>query len=76
MATRIPDAKYVELKGVDHLPWFGDSETILAEIEEFLTGVRPVASIDRVLSTVLFVDVVRFYRACRVYRRLTLARSS
>lgn len=58
MATRIPDAKYVELKGVDHLPWFGDSETVLAEIEEFLTGVRPVASIDRVLSTVLFVDVV------------------
>jgi class 3 adenylate cyclase len=58
MAKRIPDAKYVELKGVDHLPWFGDSETVLAEIEEFLTGVRPVASIDRVLSTVLFVDVV------------------
>ncbi len=58
MATRIPDAKYVELKGDDHLPWFGDSETVLAEIEEFLTGVRPVASIDRVLSTVLFVDVV------------------
>jgi class 3 adenylate cyclase len=58
MATRIPDAKYVELKGVDHLPWFGDSEAVLAEIEEFLTGVRPVAPIDRVLSTVLFVDIV------------------
>jgi pimeloyl-ACP methyl ester carboxylesterase len=58
MATRIPGAKYVELKGVDHLPWFGDSETVLAEIEEFLTGMRPVASIERVLSTVLFVDVV------------------
>ncbi len=58
MASRIPDAKYVELKGVDHLPWFGDSETVLAEIEEFLTGVRPIASIDRVLSTVLFVDIV------------------
>ena len=58
MATRIPDAKYVELKGVDHLPWFGDSDTVLGEIEEFLTGVRPVASIDRVLSTILFVDIV------------------
>jgi pimeloyl-ACP methyl ester carboxylesterase len=58
MATRMPDAKYVELKGIDHLPWFGDSETALAEIEEFLTGMRPVASIDRVLSTVLFIDVV------------------
>jgi len=58
MATRIPGAKYIELKGDDHLPWFGDSETILAEIEEFLTGVRPVAAVERVLSTVLFVDVV------------------
>ena len=58
MATRIPDAKYVELKGVDHLPFIGDFETVLAEIEEFLTGARPVVSIDRVLSTVLFADVV------------------
>jgi class 3 adenylate cyclase len=58
MATRIPDAKYVELKGVDHLPFIGDFETVLAEIEEFLTGARPVASIDRVLATVLFADVV------------------
>jgi class 3 adenylate cyclase len=57
MATRIPGAKYIALKGDDHLPWFGDSETVLAEIEEFLTGVRPVASVERVLSTVLFVDV-------------------
>lgn len=58
MASQIRGAKYVELKGVDHLPWFGDSETVLDEIEEFLTGVRPLAAIERILATVLFVDVV------------------
>jgi len=58
MAGRIPDAKYVELKGVDHLPWFGDSEAVLDQIEEFLTGVRPVVGKERVLSTVLFIDIV------------------
>ena len=41
MAQRIPDAKYVELDGDDHLPWFGDANAPLAEIQEFLTGVRP-----------------------------------
>ncbi|MEW5862685.1 MAG: adenylate/guanylate cyclase domain-containing protein [Pseudomonadota bacterium] len=58
MAAHIPGAKYCELKGVDHLPWFGDAEFVLGEIQEFLTGIRPAASIDRVLSTILFVDVV------------------
>lgn len=58
MAARISGAKYCELKGVDHLPWFGDAEAVLAQIEEFLTGVRPGASTDRILSTILFVDVV------------------
>ena len=58
MASRIPDAKYVELSGVDHLPWFGDSDAVLDQIEEFLTGMRPVEGKDRVLCTVLFIDIV------------------
>lgn len=58
MAARIPGAKYRELKGADHLPWFGDAESVLGEIEEFLTGVRPAASTERILSTILFIDVV------------------
>ena len=58
MASRIPNAKYVELDGVDHLPWFGDSDAVLDLIEEFLTGVRPVESKDRILCTVLFIDIV------------------
>jgi pimeloyl-ACP methyl ester carboxylesterase len=57
-AAHIPGARYVELPGVDHLPFVGDAEPILAEIEEFLTGVRPVAEPDRVLATVLFTDIV------------------
>lgn len=38
MADRIPDARYVELPGVDHRFWLGDVETILSEVEIFLTG--------------------------------------
>lgn len=58
MAERIRNAKYVELTGVDHLPWFGNSDSMLAEIEEFLTGERPAAESDRILATVMFVDIV------------------
>jgi class 3 adenylate cyclase len=58
LAAHIPGAKYVELQGDDHL-WFGaDSDAILAEVQEFLTGVRPSPVPDRVLLTVLFTDVV------------------
>jgi class 3 adenylate cyclase len=58
LAEHIPGAKYVELPGEDQLYYVGDTETMLAEIEEFLTGVRPVPEIDRVLATVLFTDIV------------------
>jgi len=54
----IPNAKYVELPGTDHFPYLGDADAILAEIEEFLTGVRPLPESDRVLATVLFTDIV------------------
>jgi pimeloyl-ACP methyl ester carboxylesterase len=58
LAEQIPDARYVELPGIDHLPWAGDSEDVLGEIEEFLTGVRTVPEPDRVLATVMFTDIV------------------
>ena len=58
LAEHIPRAKYVELPGEDHLFFVGDSERMLAEIEGFLTGVRPMPEIDRVLATVLFTDIV------------------
>jgi pimeloyl-ACP methyl ester carboxylesterase len=58
LAAHIPRARYVELPGIDHLPWAGDSEAVLGEIEEFLTGARSVAEPDRVLATVMFTDIV------------------
>ncbi len=58
MAERIPNAKLVELTGIDHVPWGCDADTILDEIEEFLTGVRRGPDPDRVLATVLFTDIV------------------
>jgi class 3 adenylate cyclase/pimeloyl-ACP methyl ester carboxylesterase len=60
LARHIRGAKYVELPGIDHNPWAGDSNAILGEIEEFLTGGRreSEADLDRVLATVLFTDIV------------------
>jgi hypothetical protein len=58
IAQRIPGAKLVELPGDDHVYWIGDWEAIVGEVEEFLTGVRHVRESDRVLSTVLFTDIV------------------
>jgi pimeloyl-ACP methyl ester carboxylesterase len=58
IAARIPDARLVELPGRDHPPWFGDADSYLAEIEEFLTGTREHSQADRVLATVVVTDIV------------------
>ena len=58
IAGRIRGAKFVELPGHDTQWMFGDSEALLGEIEEFLTGVRNVPVSDRVLATILFTDIV------------------
>ncbi len=58
IAEQIPNSKFVELPGDDHLFWTGDSYSILAEIEEFITGIRPNKVFNRVLSTILFTDIV------------------
>ena len=58
MARCIPGAKLIELPGEDHTPWMGDCDAILDEVEGFLTGSRHVHEPDRVLATVLFVDIV------------------
>ncbi len=57
LAAHIPGARYIELPGADHLPWFDPDRTV-AEIREFLTGSREPEEPDRVLATVLFTDVV------------------
>jgi class 3 adenylate cyclase len=58
LAAHIPGARYVELEGIDHLPWAGDSEAVLGEIEEFVTGARKEPEPDRVLAAVMFTDIV------------------
>src|SRR5262249_4166811 len=50
--------RFVELPGEDHLPWVGDADAVLDEVEEFLTGARPSPESNRVLATVLFTDIV------------------
>jgi class 3 adenylate cyclase len=47
-----------ELAGADHTPYVGDSDALLDEIEEFLTGIRHGAEPDRTLATILFTDIV------------------
>jgi class 3 adenylate cyclase/alpha-beta hydrolase superfamily lysophospholipase len=57
-AQQIPGARWLELKGVDHYPWFGSVDLLVAEIAEFLTGVRHEPDVDRILATLLFTDIV------------------
>jgi pimeloyl-ACP methyl ester carboxylesterase/class 3 adenylate cyclase len=60
LARQIKGAKFVEFPGIDHNPWVGDANSILGEIEAFLTGERPETepNLDRVLASVLFTDIV------------------
>lgn len=58
LADHIPETKYVELDGADHFPWTADADSILGEIEEFLTGIRQGPEPARRLATVLFTDIV------------------
>lgn len=60
LAAQIPDAKYIEYPDGDHAFWTGDVETLLGDIEEFVTGHResPSTELERVLATVLFTDIV------------------
>jgi class 3 adenylate cyclase len=58
LARAIPGARLVELEGEDHAFWAGDTEAVIAEIEEFLTGMRTSARLDRLLATILFTDIV------------------
>jgi hypothetical protein len=58
IAENIPGATYVELPGSDHVPYVGETQSMLEEIEEFLTGMRPPPELNRVLATVLFTDIV------------------
>jgi class 3 adenylate cyclase len=57
-AERIAGARYVELPGDDHFWWIGDTDRLVDEVEQFLTGSRHAHDGERVLATVLFTDIV------------------
>ena len=58
LGESIPNATFVELAGDDHIPFVGDADAIVDEVQEFLTGARAVPETDRVLATVLLTDIV------------------
>ena len=59
IASLVPDARYVELPGADHIPFVGDNaEEIVDVIREFLTGSRAPVPLNRILATVLLTDIV------------------
>ncbi len=59
LADHIPGARYLEVEGVDHVPFLTEPDKILAGIEEFLTGSHAApAQSHRALRTVLFTDIV------------------
>jgi class 3 adenylate cyclase len=58
VAALIPGATFVELPGTDALPFSGDADRLVDEIEEFLTGARPGVDPERVLATLIFTDIV------------------
>ena len=58
LADKIPGARFIEIPGRDHPIWTGDVDRVVDEITEFLTGVRPIPDIDRVLATLLIARLV------------------
>ena len=58
------------------MPWLGDSDAVLDEVKQFLTGTRHVAEPDRVLATVLFTDIAGSTERAAATRRRPLARAA
>lgn len=72
LARNIPHARLVEIAGRDHPVWTGDVDRVADLIEEFLTGERAVADIERVLAALL---VTRIYDTARLGDRMWIERS-
>jgi class 3 adenylate cyclase/pimeloyl-ACP methyl ester carboxylesterase len=58
LADHIAGSRYVELPGADSLHWIGETAPMLDEIEEFITGMRGGFNAERVLTTIVFTDIV------------------
>jgi class 3 adenylate cyclase len=58
VAALMPHARYVEFDGADHVAFLENSDPVLDEVEEFITGTRREREPERILATVLFTDIV------------------
>jgi class 3 adenylate cyclase len=58
LASKIAAATFVELHGIDHVPWAGDINALADELASFVTGSRATRAPDRALATVVFTDIV------------------
>ncbi|MDM0022384.1 adenylate/guanylate cyclase domain-containing protein [Variovorax saccharolyticus] len=58
MDERIPEAKNLELRGIDHPPYLSDCNATIGATEEFLTGMRHYYVDDRLIATLMFTDIV------------------
>ncbi|MER8724571.1 alpha/beta fold hydrolase [Mesorhizobium sp. M1027] len=72
LARKIPNSRLVEVPGRDHPIWTGDVDRVADVIEEFLTGARIVAEVERVLAALL---VTRIYDTARLGDRMWSERS-
>jgi hypothetical protein len=57
LAERIPGARFIALEGDEHQPWLGDAEAWCAEIEHFVTGIRPAVLEPGVVRAILLCDL-------------------
>ncbi|MFB9981376.1 adenylate/guanylate cyclase domain-containing protein [Mesorhizobium kowhaii] len=58
LAEHIPGSEFRLLPGDDHIPWYGDQDELIGQVEEFLTGTRMTAKPGRALMTLLMTDIV------------------
>jgi class 3 adenylate cyclase len=58
LADHLPDARLVAIEGVDHYPWFANADRVVSEVEEFVTGTRSAPAGERVLATLMVIDIV------------------
>jgi len=62
LAQHIPGAELIEFEGDDHFLWIGNGNSILDAVERFVTGTVRPPPVDRILATILFVDIVESTR--------------
>jgi pimeloyl-ACP methyl ester carboxylesterase/DNA-binding CsgD family transcriptional regulator len=67
LSEKIPKTRFVEIPGRDHIIWSGDIDRVVDEIEEFVTGARPVPAHDRVLATLLVTRLTAPQRGDRTF---------